>query len=279
MPGREIKQKGLQSDGGWPLVLSTWRLHSGPQAQPPPRGHWYLLRTGMASRILDGVTRLPLPWTLGLHVSAANVSVHIAIRWLLAQDASLSPRWCTPSGLWPIRIPRRRFTVSSPLPPLSDKAVSLTLHSPCGLQPQLMTCKPVSSVSLPPEHQAARTYCLLDAFSGPSPTWTHQVHSMVKCVVFRSKTTPLPGTRHHPSAHAPAQGHLPAPSSQPPVVTKFCHVHLPNRARACLLFCSSSGTASSVSCSCTRSPHAGQSGLSGKQLLSCSIAFSGSLLP
>lgn len=165
-----------------------------------------------------------------------------------------------------------------PPSPLRQGCVSHSASSR-GLQPQLMTCKPVSSVSLPSELQAARTYCLLDASWGPSPTWTHQVHSMVKCMVFRSKTTPLRGTRHCPSARAPAQGHLPAPSSQPPVITKFCHVYLPNRARAWLLFCSSSGTASSVSYSCTRSPHAGQSGLSGKQLLSCPIAFSGSLPP
>ena len=54
-----------------------------PQSQLPSWGHWYLLRMDVASRMLGGDTQMPLLWTLGLNVSAANMSVHIDIKWLL----------------------------------------------------------------------------------------------------------------------------------------------------------------------------------------------------
>ena len=41
------------------------------------------MRMDVASRMLGGDTQMPLLWTLGLNVSAANMSVHIDIKWLL----------------------------------------------------------------------------------------------------------------------------------------------------------------------------------------------------
>ena len=79
----------------------------------------------------------------------------------------------------------------------------------------------------------------------------------------------------HPSTRAPAQGHLPLPATRHHQVLPH---PLPRQSWCCLLFCSPGSTRSSISCSCGHS-HTGQSELSGKQLPSCLIAFSGSLLP
>ena len=54
-----------------------------PQSQLPSWELWYLLRMGVASRMLGGVTQMPLLWTLALSLSTANLSVHIAKKWLL----------------------------------------------------------------------------------------------------------------------------------------------------------------------------------------------------
>lgn len=54
-----------------------------PQAHLPSWGLWYLLRMGVASRMLGGVTQMPLLWTLALNVSTANLSARVAIKWLL----------------------------------------------------------------------------------------------------------------------------------------------------------------------------------------------------
>lgn len=129
-----------------------------------------------------------------------------------------------------------------------------------------MTHKPVSSsVSFLSELLAARTYCLLDA------SWVHHPFGL-------TNTTPLPGIPP-PSIHPPMPQPKATCRSQLPATRhhQVLPCPPPRQSWCCLFFCSSGSTRSSVSCSCGHS-HTGQSELSGKQLPSCLIASSGSLL-
>lgn len=125
---------------------------------------------GMASRVLYGTTWMPSSgshWPCGLHTCTSNRSVYIAIavKWhwhktsACPQDGASSPGALAHPhpvkvvhGLQPSPVPQAR--------------PCLTLHKSPGLQPQLMTLKPASSLSLPSELQAARMCCLLDAAWG-----------------------------------------------------------------------------------------------------------------
>lgn len=81
-------------------------------------------------------------WPLGLSVSTASTSSHIATVWPLAPDASLALRQCLPPG---------RLTGHSHEGGHGLQTFPVTVHNPPGFQPQLVALKFVSSTSLPPE--------------------------------------------------------------------------------------------------------------------------------
>lgn len=104
-----------------------------------------ILRMGMASRFLCGASP-PLQAShrqLGLNAGIANLSV----------PKTVSPPAMS-RGLQP--------------PPGLLRQGSVSLCTTPGVQTQLMTFRPVSSLSLPSELQASRTYCLLDPLQGPT---------------------------------------------------------------------------------------------------------------
>lgn len=167
----------------------------------------------VASRILDGVTRASQGphRLLGLNVSTANTSVHIAVKWPLAQDASLSPRWGLLPGSLARPCPVKEITVSSPLLSLSKSC--LTLHKP---RPSATAGDPQScpQLSLPPE---SRPRGPLASWTAPGPT-AHVKSPCLGCsgcVGSPSKPAPLPSTvRPRPPPHSQLPGTAPpAPSS------------------------------------------------------------------
>lgn len=163
-------------------------------------------------------------WLLGLNVSTANTVLHVAIKWLLAQDASLSPRWgLPPGGLAPL-CPVKEVTVSSPLLRLSKSC--LTLRKPPAFShswrpSNLSPAEPSSGV------QAARTSGL------PGGSRAHCPHEVTVSAVQRSGWSPPASLLPFP-APLSTQGRLPTPSCPPPAVAKLCHAHS-QRAGVCPL--------------------------------------------
>lgn len=212
----------------------------------------------VASRILDGVTRASQGphRLLGLNVSTANTSVHIAVKWPLAQDASLSPRWGLPPGglVWPC--PVKEITVSSPLLSLSKSCLSLHKPRPLATAGDPQSCP---QLSLPPE---SRPRGPLASWTAPGPT-AHVKSPCLGCsgcVGSPSKPAPLPSTvRPRPPPHS----QLPGTAS-----TKLCRVHSQTGLGSALL-----PSSSSTALSQTPPPRPAvarthwSSGISGKQRL------------
>lgn len=142
------------------------------------RGLWCFLQVAVASRIPAGVAWMP-PWgpdyLLGLSMSTASTNVHVAIEWPLAQDASLSSRWCAPRGSGP--------AVSHGGGPWSPALAFLLSSRPRGRTPGILD----------------GAHCC--------------VHSSADCVVSPSNPAPLPSTTtcHCPKPEPPPPGcQLPA---------------------------------------------------------------------